>query len=292
LFAQLRLEFSALALERGLTLRVAPCTLAIRSDPHLLRRVLQNLLSNAIRYTPTGRILLGCRRREGELRIEVWDSGIGIAEDRKAEVFEEFRQLHPRQGADKGAGLGLAIVDRISRLLGHPIEVLSRLGHGTCFSVTVPRAKGSGAALPDDEAVAPVPAMPTGLAVLCVDNDTSILQGLAALLERWGHRAILAADAKSALAAAGSNHPDVVLLDYHLDGARTGLDVLVELRRHWSEALPALVITADRSEAVRCETRAHGCDILHKPVKPAALRRFLNGAALRKGADPDKDDAA
>lgn len=292
LLAQLTIEFSALARERGLSLRVIGCSLAVRSDPHLLRRILQNLLSNAVRYTPRGEILLGCRRRGADLRIEVWDTGVGIAAEDQARIFEEFQRLTP--GQDKGLGLGLAIVDRISRLLGHAVDVRSRHGHGSCFAVTVPLASGGGAALRPEPASEP--ALPgageLSLTVLCLDNDAMILQGLTALLAGWGHRVVVAEDPLAALAAAAACRPDVVLLDYHLDGGRNGLDVLDDLRQSSRGRFRALVITGDRSEEVRRSARARGCDVLLKPVKPAALRRFLGGEALSRqlaanqGSDP------
>ncbi len=278
LLVQLTVEFQAMARERGLSLRVVDCRFVVRSDPHLLRRILQNLLSNALRYTPKGRILLGCRRRGADLRIEVWDTGVGIAEQDQKRIFEEFRRLAPQP--DKGVGLGLAIVDRISRLLGHSIDVRSREGHGSCFAVTVPLADGPGTAL-QRKSAAPLRAE-TSLAVLCLDNDSTILEGLAALLTGWGHRAVVATDVTAAVQMAARCRPDVVLVDYHLDGGRSGLDFVDELRRGSESEVRALVVTADRSEGVREEAKARGCEILLKPVKPAALRRFLNGEALSR----------
>jgi len=282
LLAQLTVEFSALARERGLSLRVVDCGLVVRSDPHLLRRILQNLLSNAVRYTPSGDILLGCRRRGAALRIEVWDTGVGIAEEDQERIFEEFQRLAP--GPDKGQGLGLAIVDRISRLLGHAVDIRSRRGHGSCFAVTVPLATGPGRALQPAADSAPVRAGEgeRSLTVLCLDNDAMILQGLTALLAGWGHRAVVAENTEAAMAAAAACRPDVLLLDYHLDGGRSGLDFLDDLRRRGPGSVRALIVTGDRSEEVRRAARARGCEVLLKPVKPAALRRFLGGEALSR----------
>jgi CheY-like chemotaxis protein/anti-sigma regulatory factor (Ser/Thr protein kinase) len=273
-----------MACERGLFLRVVDCQLAVRSDPHLLRRILQNLLSNALRYTPKetlkGRILLGCRRRGGDLRIEVWDTGVGIAAADQKRIFEEFQRLAP--GPEKGLGLGLAIVDRVSRLLGHPVDVHSRPGHGSCFAVTVPLAQGPGTPLQRKSAIAAPDVTERALTILCLDNDATILDGLRALLGGWGHRVLVATDAAGAMAAAEQSPPDVVLVDYHLDGERTGLDFLDDLRQRSGRGICALVVTADRSEAVRTATKARGCELLSKPVKPAALRRFLGGEALSR----------
>ncbi|MDT4740810.1 NahK/ErcS family hybrid sensor histidine kinase/response regulator [Bradyrhizobium sp. WYCCWR 12699] len=287
LFVQLNVEFSAMARECGLVLRVVDCRHAVRSDPHLLRRILQNLLSNALRYTPRGRILLGCRRRGNALRIEVWDTGVGIAAADQKRIFEEFQRL--AQGSEKGLGLGLAIVDRVSRLLGHPVDVRSRPGHGSCFAVTVPLAEGPGMPLQRQIATAAPAVAERPLTILCLDNDATILEGLSALLGGWGHRVLVATDAAAAKETAAAVPPDIVLLDYHLDGGRNGLDFLDDLRQKSGRAVRALVVTGDRSEAVRNEARARGCEILSKPVKPAALRRFLGGEALSRqfGTEPE-----
>jgi Na+/proline symporter/signal transduction histidine kinase/ActR/RegA family two-component response regulator len=289
LLAQLSVEFAAMAHERGLSLRVVDCASVVHSDPNLLRRILQNLLSNALRYTPKGRILLGCRREDGQLRIEVWDTGVGIAEADRSRIFEEFQRLAP--GMDKGLGLGLAIVDRVSRLLGHTTDVRSRLGHGSCFAVTLPLASGPGTTLRLARATtAPLPAEQP-LKILCLDNDAAILQGLAALLGGWNHHVMTASDPAAAMASAAAQRPDVVLLDHHLDGGCNGLDFLDDLRRTSAGEVRALLITGDRSEEVRHAAKTRGCDTLLKPVKPAALRRFLSGEATRRRATQEDPHA-
>ncbi|OAP36547.1 hybrid sensor histidine kinase/response regulator [Sinorhizobium glycinis] len=283
LLAQLELEFSALARQRGLALKVVASARVVRTDPQLLRRVLQNLLSNAIRYTPSGRVLLGCRRRKDGLCIEVRDTGIGIAPERQKEIFEEFRRLDTGEEREKGSGLGLAIVERICRLLELRLDVRSRPGHGTCFAVTVPLAAGGAAVAASEKIAQPSVANHAALTVLCVDNDSSIREGLAALLSRWGHRPIVAGDERTALANCDGQVPDLALVDYHLDGT-TGVEVLDRLRKHWGREVGALVITADRSEEVGAEAKALGCEVMAKPVKPAALRRYLDAVGLQKGA--------
>ncbi|AUX80696.1 hybrid sensor histidine kinase/response regulator [Sinorhizobium fredii] len=283
LLAQLELEFSAMARQRGLTLKVVASRLSVRTDPQLLRRVLQNLLSNAIRYTPKGKVLLGCRRRKDGLRIEVRDTGIGIAPERQKEIFEEFRRLDTGEEREKGSGLGLAIVERICRLLDLPLEMRSRPGQGTCFAVTVPRAAAGAAVAAAEKTPAASAASQRALSVLCVDNDGAIRDGLAALLSRWGHRPIVASDERTALANCNGQVPDLALVDYHLDGT-TGVEVLGRLRKHWGREVRGLVITADRGEAVGAEAKALGCEVMAKPVKPAALRRYLDAVALEKGA--------
>ena len=290
LFARLELEFSALAQRRGLTLRVVPSRLAVRSDAALLRRILQNLLSNAIRYTPSGRVLLGCRRRGAMLCLEVWDTGIGIAPERQAEIFGEFVQLQPRDGGEKGAGLGLAIVERIARLLGHPIELGSRPGRGSCFAVSLPLAPHP-VPVPVGEEGAVSPAFAAqALTVLCVDDDETILAGLAALLGSWGHRAVIAASPAAALAL--DAHADALIVDHHLGEGPTGLDLAQTLYAKAKGGLPVLVATADRGEAVRRAVRERGFEMLYKPVKPAALRRFLNGVALRRRVQAQEELSA
>ncbi|WP_085031754.1 PAS domain-containing hybrid sensor histidine kinase/response regulator [Ensifer aridi] len=289
LLAQLDLEFSALARQRGLALRVVPSTLSVRTDPQLLRRVLQNLLSNAIRYTPKGRILLGCRRRGDRLRIEVRDTGIGIAPERQKEIFEEFRRLDTGDDSEKGSGLGLSIVERICRLLDLPLEMHSRPGRGTAFTVAVPLGAEGATVSSSTKPASPDTGSEAALVVLCMDNDDAIRQGLASLLARWGHRPIVASDEATALANSNGQVPDLALVDYHLDGT-TGVDVLTSLRKHWHREIRGLVITADRSEEVGARAKALGCEVMPKPVKPAALRRYLDTVARLKRAGLQEEE--
>lgn len=286
-FTQLELEFSAMAQARNLSLRVVPCKLHVHTDPHLLRRVLQNLLANAIRYTSGGRVLLAARVRGKQLRLDVWDTGIGIAPDRQAEIFEEFRRLHDRNGDDVGHGLGLAIVQRIAARLGHQVGLCSQPGRGSLFHISVPVADAPTATInalemDDAAAVASLPAL-----VLCVDNDAAIREGMRALLTRWNYRAVVAADEESALAALAGEVPDIMLLDYHLDHGRSGIELLDRLRQRWKQNIRALILTADRSEDIARAAQERGCAVLLKPTKPAALRRFLNGAQLHRHGQHD-----
>lgn len=281
LLSRLRVEFSALARERGLDLRVVNSRAAVCSDAQLLRRILQNFLSNAIRYTPSGRVLLGCRRTGNHMRIEVWDTGPGIPAGKQSEVFEEFRRLGTAaHGADKGLGLGLAIVDRISRILGHPVTLWSEVGRGTRFAVSVPLADRPVASGRADRATLNAGST-DGLLVLCIDNEDSILAGLHALLTQWGVRAMRAHGANQALAVLDGAVPDVVLVDFHIDEYGNGLEILDALRHVWQRDVRALLVTADRSEPVRRDAAARRCGVLYKPIKPASLRRFLNGVALQ-----------
>ena len=225
LFDQLDREFTAMANQREIGFRVVATNLAVFSDPHLLRRILQNFLSNAVRYTSQGGVLLGCRRRGNVLRIEVWDTGPGIPLDKRREIFQEFRRLKTPEydKAEKGLGLGLAIAERISRLLNHPINLRSWWRHGSVFSVDVP--------LGEMPLISPVLTQPTvdnlgnlaGLYVLCIDNEASVLAGMKALLEGWGCIVSTARDENSALESLRKHIPDLVIADYQLDDGVTGL---------------------------------------------------------------------
>ncbi|HEY1589534.1 MAG TPA: NahK/ErcS family hybrid sensor histidine kinase/response regulator, partial [Rhodanobacter sp.] len=280
LFDSLKAQFAVVAEQRGLRLQVVPTRLAVRSDPQLLRRVLQNFLSNALRYTRTGGVLLGVRRRGDSVRIEVWDSGPGIVAEQQARIFGEFQRLQqPSPWGEKGLGLGLSICDRIAGILGHRLDLHSRPQHGSCFSVTVPRN-------------APVPArrqqVPRSgadeqlpLAVLCLDNDAVILDGMRALLQRWGVDCRTALDVEQARHELARGPIDLILADYHLADGVDGLQALQLLRADCPELPPAAMITADGSSELKQRARALGYPVLHKPVRPAALRALLT-ALLRR----------
>jgi signal transduction histidine kinase/Na+/proline symporter len=269
LLQHLTAEFGVLAREKGLQLRRVPCREWVRSDPQMLRRVLQYFLANAVRYTAHGRVLLGCRRRGGTLRIEVWDTGLGIAEKDRVVIFEEFRRLD-RGG--QGLGLGLAIAERIARLLGHPIALRSQPGKGTVFSIDVPRAQPVA-----PRAVEPVAAAPSAprSRVLVVDNDAAVLKAMRSLLEGWQCAVLPARSLDEARAAcAGGDPPEMLMLDYHLDGGLTGLGLRDQLGAA-IRALPCVIITADHDPAIRAEVEAAGCHLLYKPLKPLALKSVM-----------------
>lgn len=261
-------EFQVLAAERGIALELIPTTAHVRSDPQLLRRVLMNFTSNAVRYTERGRVVIGVRRRGDLLRIEVWDTGPGIAERDRRAIFDEFRRGDQARG--QGLGLGLAIAERTARLLGHPLQLRSWQGRGSVFSVSVPRVAASALA-PAPIATAPEPAtLPQG-AALVLDNDAVVREAMRELLQGWGWRVHLAHDIDSARAALAENTVDLLLLDYHLDAGTTGLDAFDAL----DCSLPAIVITADRSEIVREDVETRGLLLLHKPLRPLALRSVM-----------------
>jgi Na+/proline symporter/signal transduction histidine kinase/ActR/RegA family two-component response regulator len=276
LLQRLEVEFTPLAREKGLDLVFMPCSLSVHSDRRLLGRLLQNLVSNAIKYTPTGRVVVGCRRRGAHLRIDVCDTGIGIPHSKRRAVFREFHRLDQAARAARGVGLGLSIVERIARVLDCEVLLQSTLGRGSRFSVEVPRATaaaGQATVLPIVRADS---GSLSGTTVLCIDNDRAILDGMEALLGGWGCRVLKAADVPEALAAmeASSGEPDGLLVDYHLDGSN-GVAAIAELRQRLGRHVPAILITADRSAHVRDEARAAGIHVLNKPIKPASLRALI-----------------
>jgi Na+/proline symporter/signal transduction histidine kinase/CheY-like chemotaxis protein len=281
LLHRLEVEFAPLARAKNLDLVVMPCSLNVRSDRRLLRRLLQNLISNAIKYTPAGRVLVGARRCGTRLRIEVYDTGIGIPSGKRRAVFKEFHRLDQGARVARGVGLGLSIVERIARVLDSEVALKSNVGRGSRFSIDVPRGKGLAGA----SKLRPVPRPDVGrldgTTVLCIDNERAILDGMETLLGGWGCRTLKAADLTEALAAidASSVEPhgvlvDGFLVDYHLDGGN-GIAAIAELRRRFGRQVPAILITADRSLHVREEARAEGVHLLNKPLKPASLRALM-----------------
>lgn len=277
LLVPLTTEYTVLARERGLELRSAPCSCVLRSDAKLLRRIIQNFLSNAMRYTAAGKVLLGARRTSAGLRIEVWDTGPGIPAEKFDEIFEEFRQLHnARPRRDRGIGLGLAIVRRIAKMLGTSVSVRSEPGRGSVFSVTVPFGQ-TPAALARQTA-RPVPEL--GLSrsvVLVIDNEQSILTGMNALLSGWNCRVYSATSGDEALQVLPDlpAPPDIVIADYHLDDGASGVTELQRISRACGRVLPGIIITANRTEEAQEIARRHGYRLLNKPVKPAQLRSLM-----------------
>jgi signal transduction histidine kinase len=283
----LALEFAPMAREKGLELKVVPCSLGVRSDRKLLRRVLQNLVSNAIKYTAEGRVLMGCRRLSGgQLRIEIHDTGPGVPDSKRKLIFREFERLDHDSTTAPGLGLGLSIVDRIARMLKHSVGLRSRLGKGSIFTIALP---GQEAAPDRVLAVRPQPAGDgrlVGLTVLVIDNEPSILKGMESLLGGWGCNVLLARTSREALALWQQNDAgvDLILADYHLD-REDGLDVVATLRGHGGRYVPAILITADRSRQVQDLALAHHMQCLRKPLRPAALRAAINHACLRTAAE-------
>ncbi|KKO16922.1 MULTISPECIES: PAS domain-containing hybrid sensor histidine kinase/response regulator [Pseudomonas] len=277
LFGPLVSEFRTVADAAGLKLRARIGDYAISTDLRLMTRILRNFLSNACRYTDEGRILLGARRRGDHLRLEVWDTGRGIAADRLQAIFLEFNQLDVGRAADrKGVGLGLAIVERIAKILGYRVGVRSWPGRGSMFSIDVPI--GEAMPLPIHQA-APQPGAGNplpGRRLLVLDNEVSILESMGALLGQWGCEVVTATDQVGALLALQGRAPELILADFHLDHGVVGCEVVRHLREHFGAAIPAVIITADRSDQCRRSLNKLGAPLLNKPVKPGKLRAVLS----------------
>lgn len=284
LFDSLATAFAPTAARHGVELAIVPTRAFVDTDPAFLRRILQNLLSNALRYGRSegrpARVLLGCRRAGGSLRIEVRDNGPGIAPDKQAVIFDEFVRLQPEDEApreERGLGLGLAIVDRIARMLDLPVGLASAPGRGSTFSVTVPRVAAVATAPSAAPAPQPLPSIEAESFVLCLDNEARVREAMAALLGGWGCKVETAATQAEALAAVvrAGRLPDLVLADLHLDEGADGLEAVVALREAWGRIVPAALVTADRDPTLRLRVRARQVELLHKPVKPASLRALL-----------------
>lgn len=272
----LQREFGPMAREKNLRLVFVPSSLTVRSDRRLLRRLAQNLISNAIKYTPSGKVLVGVRRRGDRLRLEVWDTGLGIPASKQKTVFQEFERLDRGARVARGLGLGLSIVERITRVLDHPIRLRSAVGKGSVFFVDVPQGAPMPELLPASESK-PTPSAPlAGLSVLAIDNEPAIIEGMRTLLTGWGCRVLTAESLKGALAILdrGTRRPDVIIADYHLDDG-DGLEAIGALRERLDPDMPAILLTADRTAEVRAATLACDIHLMNKPLKPAALRALL-----------------
>ncbi len=276
-------ELAPQAEQQGLSFRLMPCQLTVQSDPRLLRRLLQNFLTNACRYTLSGRVLFGARRRGDMVELQVHDTGVGIPEDKINEIFEEFRRLDPVEGARKGYGLGLSIVARISRLLGYQVRVRSRVGHGSCFSVLVPLAHSPPPHTLARPVTLPAASPVDNVRVLLIDNDPAVLDGMTRLLQTWQCQAVAVANRRQARArlAQADFQPQILLADYHLDDGDVGTDLITELRGQLGTDIPAAIITADRSPEVQAAVqRLASASLLTKPIKPARLRALI--ASVRR----------
>ncbi|HEX7817731.1 PAS domain-containing hybrid sensor histidine kinase/response regulator [Dyella sp.] len=285
IFDSLRAQFAVVAEQRGLRLRVVPTRLGVHSDPQLLRRILQNFISNALRYTESGGVLLGARRVGSDVRIEVCDTGPGIAAEQQARIFGEFQRLdRPSPWGEKGLGLGLSICERIAGILGHRLDLASRIGHGSRFSVQLPRTDRPVAPRRATQQVISTEELP--LTVLCLDNDMAILDGMRALLQRWGVDCRTAVDAERALEELRGSHIDLILADYHLTDDMDGLQAIAYLRESLTHMPPIAMITADGSTELKQRTRELGYPLLHKPIRPAALRALLSALARKRTPPP------
>jgi Na+/proline symporter/CheY-like chemotaxis protein len=276
LMRSLEIEFAPVACAKGLKLSFVPSSLPVQSDRLLLRRLLQNLISNAIKYTPRGRVLVGCRRRGQTLQIGIYDTGVGIPVLKRTEIFKEFHRLEQGARIARGLGLGLSIVERLARVLGHGIALDSNAAGGSFFAVTVPTAKAVNhtAAVTSATPLSRTPM--SGALIACIENDAAILDGMKTLLGGWDAEVIAAADPESAIAAieAAGKRVTGLLVDYHLDRGN-GIAAIRDIRKKFGEAIPAILITADRSPHVRAAARDENIAVFNKPVKPASLRALL-----------------
>ena len=272
-------EYAGRAAGRRLDFRVVSCDAVVHTDPALLGRILRNLVENALRYTQQGRILVGCRRRGDRLVVQVTDTGIGIAQEKQQDIFEEFVQVgNSERDREQGLGLGLAIVRRLSELLGHPVTVRSTLGRGSTFTLELPLVRPAERVPPPSDAPCRAMARRDGSrVVLVIDDDAIVLMGLVAMMDSWGQRTLAANsrdEAVDRLQASGMV-PDLILADYRLRAGETGLDVIDDVWRRVGREIPAILLTGDTAPAVLREAHARGLRLLHKPILPPELKRAV-----------------
>jgi signal transduction histidine kinase/CheY-like chemotaxis protein len=281
LFERIGPEFGSVARSAGLEVKFMPCGAWVRTDLHLLETMLRNFVSNAIRYTPRGRVLVGCRRRPSGLEISVHDTGIGIEGRHLEKIFEEYYQVpmteRPR---DAGIGLGLSIVSRIARMLALNCSVDSVVGKGSRFSVKVPYGKARAGATSLD--IWSPETSPRGLQrplnLMVIDDHPDVLRGMAAILGKWGHRVLTASTATDAVVQliAADLQPDLVISDYHLGAGAKGDQAILEVRREFDSHPPALIITSDPDPALRDQLQRRGMTVLAKPLNLGKLRALLD----------------
>ena len=284
LISRLVEEFGPLANAAGLTLRSVDTGVTVHSDPKLLGRILQNLLANAVKYTDSGRILIGCRHVPGAVRIQVWDTGRGIPQGQLKAIFEEFHQVD-NLGRDRrqGLGLGLSIVDRLAMLLHHPIGVRSTPGKGSVFEIVVPVAEDAQAV--EDPSIEPA-LDGAGRRVLVIDDDPVVLDSIRQYLAEHGFDVSAAVDRETAVALfTPQRPPQLVIADYRLAGEETGAEVIRRLRSAFGIAVPGIILTGDTSPERIREASRSGFSLLHKPIAPPDLSAAVR-SALADGAVP------
>lgn len=277
-FDQLAASIEPQMRRKNLSLRVRATGLGVRSDPLMLRRVLQNLLVNAVNYTAEGGLLLSARRRGDNVAIEVWDTGPGIAPAERDRIFEEFqRGAASERSGGVGFGLGLAIVKRMTEALNHRLELTSRLSHGSRFAVVAPYCDQAVAAQPSLALRPPEASSSLAHPVIVIDNDLGVLGAMQTLLMKWGADVRLARDLDDVAEIINDKtfRPAIMLADYHLDDGFLGTDAITRVRAAYGAALPAILITADRTDVTTKTAAAASCELLHKPVRPAELRALM-----------------
>lgn len=261
---------------KGLSLVCVPSDALVDSDPLLMERILRNLISNAVRHTQAGGVVVGCRRGAGHVAIQVWDSGPGIPADQSERIFQEYYQLgNPERDRTKGLGLGLAIVRRLTQLVGCPLTFHSRQGRGSCFQVTLPLVAADAGDEPPAEKAA-FGALATGLVVV-IDDEAAIREAMATLLGGWGYEVVSAGSGEDAIGrlATCPARPDLIISDYRLRDGETGAEVIDRLRSEYNEAIPAMLITGDTAPDRLVEAQASGLLLLHKPVSNGRLRAAI-----------------
>ena len=285
LLKRVEATFADAARQKGLTFRAVSSSVWVRSDFILLERIVFNLVSNAVRYTGAGRLIVGCRRQRDQVHIEVWDTGPGIPIDRRQAIFAEFYRLgEPDRDGKAGLGLGLAIVDRLCRLLDHPISLRSTLGKGSCFSISVPRVEPAKYAAPQAPAVSSR-AVTRGKLVVVIDDDPLVLDGMSGLLQSWGCEVLTAETGGAALAglAECERPPDLIVSDYHLPGGQLGIEVIDDLRTTLAARIPAFLLSGDTDVRQLRRANASGLHLLYKPVDPMALRAIFAQVLAKDG---------
>lgn len=281
---RVRNEFEGPCAKKGLRLSVRPQAARVHSDPALVERILRNFVSNALRYTHEGSIVVGLRRGSHLWRLEVWDTGVGIPKNKQRDIFQEFVQLNnPERDRSQGLGLGLAIVGRMAKLLRHPIHLRSKPGLGSLFAIDLPVAAGAEfeqspmLSLEDNPAVIAISDRFAGSLVVVVEDDEAIRNGMAVLLQGWGCEVIAVASGEEVgirlLQQAGP--PDLIITDYRLGGIETGVQVIRRLHKEFNQLIPSILITGDTTPERIKEARSSGFQLLHKPLQAARLRLVM-----------------
>ena len=279
LLQKIETRFDQATREKGLRLRVRRSDAWVRSDAMLLERILLNLVSNAVRYTLRGGIIVGCRRRGEMLRIEVWDSGPGIPEDQKQNIFGEFFQLPaPERNRYGGLGLGLAIVDRLRLLLNHQIDLASTVGRGSRFAILVPMADECVTSTQPVDSPHPAAFAVEGKVILVIGDAPIVLEGTGGLLGKWGYSALTAGSDEAALIrlAERQQRPDLIISDYHLASGKTGIRAIEQINAAFGSSIPAILISGDTAPEPLRDAKDRGYILLHKPVDPMRLRAVMH----------------
>ncbi|WP_448207102.1 PAS domain-containing protein [Azospirillum sp. sgz302134] len=277
LLDQIAAGYAAVARGKGIEWQMGPCPFHVRSDRVLLGRMIRNLVENAVRYTEAGGVAIECRAEGTRLRIEVRDTGLGIPEDQQARIFEEFHQVgNPERDRTQGLGLGLAIVQRIGRLLDHPVSVRSEPGKGSVFSIDVPLGETKAPADRTPDAEAPSPHPNERFAVV-VDDDAIVLVSLQTILKEWGYTVLIAGSGAQAIEKlrAGNRTPDIVIADYRLRDGAVGTDVILAIRALFDTAIPGIIVTGETGPECQRDAAQHGFGLMHKPVTPRQLRSAM-----------------